>query len=488
MAGDSAEEHERRPVERRFPGRRSGPRKERRRTQRSADAKPWSALRRRASRRRSIQFGNLILLSCLVGLGGGLLGAAYFYVMNGMLDGVWNHLAPAVGAIMPWGLSPIWVVTAIGGFIVGIALWKMGTPGEISAVVNNINMQRGRLDIRQTPSMVVVSLISIAFGGSAGPEAPLVSIIGSLGSRLGDRLRLHGQLVRTLTFCGMSAALGALFGSPLGGALFSLEIPHRRGLEYYEALVPSIIAAVLSFAVFRGLVPMGPLIQFSNVPMPDLTATVVIEGLGLGLLGGGVGVAFIYIFRGVNRVLHPMEHRTILLATLGGLSIGIIALLVPAGFPSTTLFWGEFQIPDLVGVGGTLLTRFGLPLAIGFLLLFALLKTLAVGMTLHSGFRGGFIFPLFLIGGATGLAVSLATGGAISAPVAMLCMMAAVNVAVTKTPISSAVILTTLSGTSMLPVIVAACLASFILTTRITLIDTQRSRAPAAPHLTAAAA
>ncbi|HET8656912.1 MAG TPA: chloride channel protein [Longimicrobiaceae bacterium] len=468
--------------------------------------------RRHVAKRHVVGFGRLMALASGVGLCGGLLAAAYYFLLSGALSAVWNHLAPALGAplspeeaahvppphpvitashglsqILP-GPSPIWVISALGGVLVGLALWKLGTPGEISAVVNNIHVKRGRIDIRQTPSMVVISLLSISFGGSAGPEAPLVQIIGSLGSWVGDRLRLHASLVRTLTFCGMSAALGAFFGAPLGGALFALEIPHRRGLEYYEALVPSVVAATLSYVVFRAFVPAyGPfgLLLPVHEAMPQITLTHVLEGIGFGVFGGAVGVIFIYLFRTIGRLLHPMRHRSVVLGAVGGLSIGVIALLMPAGFPSTTFFWGEYQIGDMAGIDRTLITRYGLHIAIALLVLFAFLKMVAVGMTLHSGFRGGFIFPLFLIGAALGMAVSIGTHGLFSAPVAMLCTMAAVNVAVTKTPISSAVILTTVSGTSMLPVIGAACLASFVLTTRVSLIETQRSRAAVPPPLSA---
>ena len=106
-----------------------------------------------------------------------------------------------------------------------------------------------------------------------------------------------------------------------------------------------------------------------------------------------------------------------------------------------------------------------------------ILKMLAISCTLHSGFRGGFIFPLFFIGATLGLAVSLAFPQ-VPLAVAVLCLMAAVNVAVTKTPISTTVILTSLSGTSMLPVIVTASFASFLLTTRLSLIHSQRPRFP----------
>jgi len=182
---------------------------------------------------RRIHFKQLVFLSAIIGICGGLLASAYIFVLKEVLHFVWDVGKPAIYRILPsWlrAVNPIWIITAVGGLFVGLALKFLGQCGEISAVVNNINMKKGSIDIRQTPSMTVTSLISIGFGGSAGPEAPLVQIIGSLGSKIGERLKLHGDVIRTLTFSGMGAALGALFSAPLGGALFALEIPHRRGL------------------------------------------------------------------------------------------------------------------------------------------------------------------------------------------------------------------------------------------------------------------
>ena len=421
---------------------------------------------KRAGRPRVVRFRTLALLSALVGLVGGALAAAYYYVLQGALFVVWDVLAEAVGRA--------WVLTALGGVLVGLSLKLLGVPGEIAAVVDNIHMRRGRIDVRQTPSMIVASLLSISFGGSAGPEAPLVQIIGSLGSWLGDRLRLYGHLVRTLTFCGMAAALGAFFGAPLGGALFALEIPHRRGMEYYEALIPSLIAAFLSFGVFRLLVPShGVLYPFGSVP--EATLWTVFLGGALGVLGAGLGLGFIGVFRASGRLLHRFERHTVLLATAGGLALGLLASAFPRELPTTILFWGEFQTRDLLLGEGALVERFG-SAAVGLLLLLALGKAVAIALTLHTGFRGGFIFPLFFIGAAAGMALSLASAGAVPLAVGTLCLMAALNVAVTRTPISTTVILTTLSGTSMIPVIGAASLVSFLLTTPVPLIRTQRPR------------
>jgi H+/Cl- antiporter ClcA len=417
-----------------------------------------------ANQKRQLTDTQLVLCAALIGVVGGLVATLYYWVLEFTMHGMW-HTAP--GLLKPhfpnWlpTQNYVWIATTVGGFCVGLVLYLMGLPGEMAQVVDSIH-DPGKIDIRKTPAMIIASLVAITSGGSAGPEAPLVQVNGSFGSWLGETLNLTISSMRVLTFCGMSAALGAFFGAPIGAALFALEIPHRKGLEYYEAIAPAVIAAILSFAVFRINTGMtiGGFYHFETVP--TLTPINLLEGLVLGMIGAGVAVLFIFVFRAIGHLLKPLAHDRILLATLGGLAIGLIAFAFPQ-----TLFFGEEQIHTVIETGATL--------GISFLLMTAVAKMLAISITLHSGFLGGFIFPLFFIGANAGLAIALAVPQ-IHPTVGMVCLMAAVNVAVTKTPVSTSIILSVLSGTAMLPVIVIASFTSFVLTSQVSMIGTQRSR------------
>ena len=415
----------------------------------------------------------LLVFAVLIGVVGGLVAMIYYLLLQGVMHGVWLkalHLSPMSLPIEPMWRPGVLVVCAIGGLVVGLLTRWLGSAGEIASVVDNIHLRDGRIDISQTPAMTLTSLVSISAGGSAGPEAPLVQIIGSCASWLGDKLRLEGDIVRTFTFCGMGAALGAFFGAPLGGALFALEIPHRRGMEYYEALLPGLVAAMVAFLIFRSIVGYEHIV-FHLHGGSELTLPDVWWGIGFGVLGAGVAMVFAWVFAALGRLTHPWEHRRpVLLGTLGGLAIGLLAQLSPK-----SLFWGEYQIDAIINSPSHLLSIHTAIRAAGLLLLLALVKMVAVGATLHTGFRGGFIFPLMFIGACFGTAIAIVVPH-VPAAVAIVGMMAAVNVAITKTPVSTSIILVTLTGTSMMPVVIASSLVSLLLTTRLNLIHTQRDR------------
>ena len=406
---------------------------------------------------------NILIGASVIGVAGGLIALVYYFVLKLLLKAVWHGVyGTSFRSVFSltghhWGVV---LITGACGLVVGCCLKWLGTPGEIAAVVDNIHLQHGRLDVRQTPSMIANSLVSITGGGSAGPEAPLVQIIGSFASWLGERLDLSDNDVRIFTFCGMGTALGAFFGAPIGGAIFALEIPHKRGLEYHEALFPSCLAAVIGFLVFRSVLGW----QGSIYSIPTLHAVSyrdLLFAVILGAVGAGVGSLFAILFSFTEKLAHPFSKWPIVLGLLGGILIGVVAVYYPE-----TLFWGEFQVQDM-------LTHASGGAAHYFIL--AALKMLTIGFTLHFGFRGGFIFPLFFIGTALGLGVSLVVP-AVPAAVAILSLMAAVNVAVTKTPIATTLILTALSGVTLVPVIAVASFTAALVASRVEVIHSQRSR------------
>lgn len=410
-----------------------------------------------------------LLYASIVGAVGGIVATIYYFVLEFLLELVWETGKDSIVLWFPAWLPHwhyTWIIATMGGLGVGLCLYFLGLPGEMALVIDRVH-DAGRLAPEQTPGMVATSLVSITAGGSLGPEAPLVQINGSVGSWLAEKLKLSIESTRIMTFCGMGAALAAFFGDPVGGPLFALEIPHRRGLEYYEAIIPAMVAGICSFAVFRmgtGL-EVGGIYNFGRFgDLPTLTWVNLVEGIALGVSGALAGILFIALFRLINWMIQAIEHRHILLALMGGLGIGWIAVLYPA-----TLFFSEQQIE-------TQLLAKSASLGIVTLLGICFAKMLAICFTIHGGFRGGFIFPLFFTGASLGLAIAFGVPS-IHPTIAVLCCMAAINVAITKTPVSTTIILTVLSDTTILPVIAVASFTSFLLTSNIGLLKTQRARA-----------
>ena len=410
-----------------------------------------------------------LLYAAIVGIAGGLVATIYYFVLEQLLEIVWHSGREFILSWFPVWLPHwhyTWIIATLGGLGVGLCLHFLGLPGEMAIVIDRVH-DAGRLEPKQTPGMIATSLISITAGGSLGPEAPLVQINGSLGSWIAEKLNLTLKNMRVMTFCGMGAALAAFFGDPIGGPMFALEIPHRRGLEYYEAIIPAMVAGICSFGIFRmgtGL-EVGGIYNFGRFgTLPSLSWINLVEGAALGIVGALAGILFIGIFRLIKWMIQTIEHRHILLALMGGLGIGWIAVLYPA-----TLFFSEQQIE-------TQLLAQSASLGIVTLLGICLTKMVAICFTIHGGFRGGFIFPLFFTGASLGLAIAFGVP-TIHPTIAVLCCMAAINVAITKTPISTTIILTVLSDTTILPVVAIASFTSFLLTSNIGLLKTQRARA-----------
>ncbi|OPZ09360.1 MAG: Voltage-gated ClC-type chloride channel ClcB [candidate division BRC1 bacterium ADurb.BinA292] len=399
-----------------------------------------------------------LVLWMIVGLAGGVFAGLYWNVLYLLLEGSQR--------ISGWGLL---LLMPAAGLAIGWIITRLGDPGEISLIVDNIHFRGGRLDVRNNPSMILSSLLSIASGGSAGPEAPMVQVTGSFGTWFADRLGLRGEALRTLSIAGMAAGFTALFGAPLGGAIFALEILHHQHVvEYFEALLPAVIASCSGYVVFAAVTHLGfgPTWVF-----PLLTANEIADfGLILlfGFLGAACGWLFVTVFRGIGRTFERIPGPFFLKTGFAGLLLGTIAFVMPL-----TRFFGHDEVARVVTE----------PLTVPALGALILLKMIAISVTIAGGWRGGIIIPLFFIGACLGKLAILVLPGQINPALAMVGVMAGINASVTRTPISTAILLAKLTGTGALTPILFASLAGFLLAPRTPLIRAQLKRPPSGSPL-----
>ncbi|BCX12145.1 MAG: chloride channel [Thermosynechococcus sp.] len=412
--------------------------------------------------RASCPYPRLLLYALIIGLLGGCVATAFYLGLKLGFALLWGT-DPSQVSIGTWAhLYPyIPLVTAFGGLLVGLSVKFCGAKGGLAEAIAELH-HGGRLSYRFLPGMALASGLSLLFGSSAGPESPMIDINGGLGTWLAARLNLSPDSTRILTLCGMAAGMSVFFESPLGATLFVLELPHRRSLEFYEAILPALISAVAGFTLFRVITgtTIGGIYRFptyDSLRPEDIGFAVLI-----GIIGAAVGTLFVFLDRQIERWLTPYRQYPLVLIVAVGFLIGLIALIHPI-----TLFYGERQIEQVIQV----VNRY----SISILLSVAFFKLLALSLCLQGGFRGGVVFPLFFVGACVGMAVHQALPNT-PLSVALAGMMAAITVVVTKTPLGLAVILTVISHTAVLPLITIATLSSYLLTLPIAWIPSQRSR------------
>lgn len=392
-------------------------------------------------------FSRMFLLWALLGLTGGLIAGMYWVVLEALTH--WLDIFTG------WQVIP---VMAGCGLLAGLVIHFIGDPGEIHLIVNNIRFNKGRLDPRNNPSMILSSLLCVASGGSLGPEAPLVQVTGSTGTWLGKIFRLKGEELRSLSIAGMASGFTALFGAPLGGSLFSLEIlHHKHAVEYYKAIIPALVASCFSYLVFAfiihlGLGPVWNLSSYTYSGIFDFAYAILFA-----IAGTAMGWIFIFCTRFFKYLFEKRPIPIYIRTLAGGLLLGVIAFYLPI-----TRYFGHHEINELLS------GNFPLPLLLAILVF----KVIAISITVTSGWRGGFIIPLFFVGTTLGLIIHQLFPSLNLSLVIVSCM-AAINACVTRTPMSTTILLATLTGFGHFVPILFASLTGYFLAPRIPFIRSQ---------------
>lgn len=350
---------------------------------------------------------------------------------------------------------------AVAGFLAGLIIHFIGDPGEIHLIVNNIRFNKGKLDPKNNPSMVLSSLLCVASGGSLGPEAPLVQVTGSTGTWLGKVLRMKGEELRSMSIAGMASGFTALFGAPLGGSLFALEIlHHKHAVEYYKAIIPAFVASCFSYIIFALIIHLGlgPIWDLPSYEMQDKFDFAY--AILFAIVGTCVAWIFIFCTKFLKIAFQKLNFPIYIKTLIGGLILGVIAFYYPL-----TRYFGHHEINEL------LLNN----LSLQFLIAILVFKIIAIAVTVTSGWRGGFIIPLFFVGASLGLIIHHLFPET-NLSLAVITCMAAINACVTRTPMSTTILLATLTGFTYFIPILFASLTGYFLAPRIPFIGSQMEK------------
>jgi len=395
-------------------------------------------------------FSRNFILWALLGLLGGVIAGLYWVVLE--------FLTHQFTYFSGWTVIPLMTLCGLGA---GLVIHFIGDPGEIHLIVNNIRFNKGKLDPKNNPSMILSSLLCVASGGSLGPEAPMVQITGSTGTYIGKLFRLKGEDLRSLSIAGMASGFTALFGAPLGGSLFSLEIlHHKHAVEYYKAIIPAFVASSFSYLVFAliihlGLGPLWDLSAYQYSGIFDFAYAVLFA-----MIGAAFGWGFIFCAKFFKVLFEKRPIPIYIKTTIGGILLGIIAYYLPI-----TRYYGHHEINELLSA------NFSLTLLVAILVF----KIIAIAITVTSGWRGGFIIPLFFAGATVGLIIHQLFPS-VNLTLAIVSCMAAINACVTRTPMSTTILLATLTGFGHFIPILFASLTGYFLAPRIPFIGSQMEK------------
>lgn len=361
----------------------------------------------------------------------------------------WLLLAALVGAVCGassafflWALARVTTLRIehrvlvlalpLAGLLVGALYDRYGATvrGGTNQVVAALSAPAAKLPTRMAPMVLLGTLATHLVGGSAGREGTAVQMSGSLASRLGRELGLDATSRRIFLRAGVAAGFGSVFGTPIAGALFALEVAHAERIEVV-ALLPAIVASLIADRVARALGAM----HGTTPTVPDLAFTpgTVLAWLVFAAAVAAVVGAFLAATDAVRRAGERRLPRLAFRMAFGGLAV--LGLVTATG------------AHEHLGLSLPLLERAfvdpSLPKAT-----FAL-KWLFTVLTIGAGFIGGEVTPLFVIGAALGNALAPTLG--LPLPLAATVGLAATFGAAANCPIALAVMAAEMAGIGVLP-------------------------------------
>ncbi|MFZ0663226.1 MAG: chloride channel protein [Acidobacteriaceae bacterium] len=356
-----------------------------------------------------------------------------------------------------WAIVPGMVLAfAITGLIMQ---FLTSDPDEHSTeeVIKSYHEHDGDIDMRPMLAKLVAAITSVGFGGSAALEGPSIYGGAAIGSWLWAklrRLRLDVRDRRIMLICGAAAGMSAVFRAPLTGIVFALEMPYRDDLAH-EALVPSLIASVVSFVTLSAFLGSQPLFDFAGTAVPYDRRDLYWSAL-LGLMIGLIAMAFAVTFRRTRTffVRWAVPHWVKL--SVGGLLTGLCGLLFVWLYHGSLIPLG----PDYEAVGNILNQHHGTMELVNF----GVLKMAATIFTLGSGGVSAMFVPLFLSGGSLGMAFAQSVIHSSSFGLYAAVGMAAFISAGYKTPLAAVVFVAEATGghAYIIPALIGAAVAYLV--------------------------
>jgi H+/Cl- antiporter ClcA len=351
----------------------------------------------------------------------------------------------------------IWLLP-IGGLIIGLLFHYYGasvTKGNNLLLEEYENPQQP-IPFKMAPLVLIGTLITHLVGGSAGREGTAVQMGGAIADQFSKLFHLDKNDRKTILILGISAGFASIFGTPLAGALFALEV------VYFSKI--NIKSVVLSFVVAYAAYCTVELWQvqhthYSIPSIPNMNWTNLLWTIGVGILFGLAALLFSRTTHFWSRLFSKYSTYAPIRPVIGGTVLAILIYSI-----GTTKYIG-LGVPEIVKAFSTPNESYDF-----------LLKILFTGFTLGAGFKGGEVTPLFFVGATLGSALSVV----VPLPIALLAGMGFVAVfsGATHTPIACTVMGMELFGIESGIFIGIACVVAYFASGSIGIYHSQIVKGP----------
>jgi H+/Cl- antiporter ClcA len=252
------------------------------------------------------------------------------------------------------------------------------------AVITAIHTNSGRINLPVAPIKLLATVITLAAGGSVGKEGPCAQIGAAIASAFADLMRLNDEDRRRLVICGVSGGFAAVFGTPISGALFGVEVLYLGRIEY-PVLFPCLVAGIIAHMVC-GIPP--PITHLRPELFHHSAFVLVLLTLLAGAWFGLIALVLIESMRSTERVLHRWAVKSPY-----GIAVGGGLFLILLNF-ATGGRYAQLGVPTIdLALAGMAVPAFAW-----------LFKIIATTATLETGGSGGIVTPLFFIGSTAGTA------------------------------------------------------------------------------------
>jgi len=371
-----------------------------------------------------------VILATIIGGVVGLTTTAFLKLLNFSINNMNKN---------PWFLLTIPLFLFINALII-YYVWPKDDVITTDKVIDSIHYSKS-ISWKSGLKAFFLPILTIAGGGSAGKEAPCADVGAASGSIFAKLLRLNVADKKKLMICGVSAGFAAVFGTPIAGAIFGVEMLFVGGM-LYEVLLPSFIAGITAFYVSSSLGIKYFSYNFNFTPV--LSESFLLKVMLAGIFCGLISYLIIEFFKRSKNYSNTFKVWPPLKALIAGIIIMIIAMIF-----STQYLGLGLDTTEAVLLGAQIVWY-------AFLI-----KLLVTALTLNFGGSGGVITPVLFIGTAAGALFASILGLNISTFAAI--GFVAVLAGVTNTPIAASIMAIELFGPQIGVYAALACVISFLM-------------------------